>query len=214
LFYERSYTYVSTAERFDAQYFSPRMQNLIAALSQDQLTIADVAKLAHRRFKPKPGAEFRYIEIGDVTSSGTANSSPVASDEAPSRATWIVRPGDVITTTVRPIRRLSAIIRDEQNGYVCSSGFAVLTPTTIEPELLLVYLRLPLICELLDLHTTASMYPAISTSSLMKIPITLPDDPVRQRIVVKVQESFHTRREAYRLMEEAKALVDKAILQA
>ena len=40
----------------------------------------------------------------------------------------------------------------------------VLTPEEIEPELLLVYLRLPLVCELLDLHTTASMYPAISTT--------------------------------------------------
>jgi type I restriction enzyme M protein len=88
----------------------------------------------------------------------------------------------------------------------------LLTPTTVDPELLLVYLRLPLVCELLDLHTTASMYPAISTTSLMKIPIALPDGALRQRIVAKVQESFQTRREAYRLMEEAKNMIDKAIL--
>lgn len=124
----------------------------------------------------------------------------------------LVEPGDVITTTVRPIRRLSAIVTDEQNGYVCSSGFAVLTPEEIESELLLVYLRLPLVCELLDLHTTASMYPAISTAELMKIPISLPDNAAHNQIVTKVRESFDARREARQLLEEAKAMVEKAIL--
>lgn len=55
------------------------------------------------------------------------------------------------------------------------------------------YLRLPLVCELLDLHTTASMYPAISTSELMKIPIALPDDATRKQIVTRVRESFEAR---------------------
>ena len=164
LFYERQYAEVEEAGRFDAEYFNPRTQNLIEALSRDGSSIADVARLAKRKFRPEAGSEFQYIEIADVTTNGTVDSNLVLSEEAPSRATQLVEPDDVITTTVRPIRRLSAIITDEQNDYVCSSGFAVLTPEEIEPELLLVYLRLPLVCELMDLHTTASMYPAISTT--------------------------------------------------
>jgi hypothetical protein len=212
LFYERSYKDAANAGRMDAEYFNPRAQNLIAALSRDRLTIADVAKLAARRFKPAPGVEFQYIEIGDVGGNGEAESTPVMGEDAPSRATWIVKPGDVITSTVRPIRRLSAAVGDDQAGYVCSSGFAVLAPTAIEPELLLAYLRLPLVCELLDLNTTASMYPAISTPDLMKIPVSLPDKPTRAKIVAKVKESFAARREAWRLLDDAKALVETAIL--
>jgi len=212
LFYERSYADVQTATRFDAEYFQPRMQNLIAALSRDGQTIGGVAKLSKRHFKAKTGVEFQYIEIGDISGNGTAESNPVAGEEAPSRATWIVKPGDIITTTVRPIRRLTAIITDKQAGHVCSSGFAVLTPNDIAPELLLVYLRLPLVSELLDLHTTASMYPAISTADLMKIPVALPDEATRQKIVAKVGESFDARRESHRLLEEAKAMVEQAIL--
>ena len=215
LFYERPYADVQTAGRFDAEYFQPRMQNLIAALSRDRQTIGDVAKLSKMRFKPKARGEFRYIEIGDVSGNGTADSNPIASEDTPSRATWIVKPGDILTTTVRPIRRLSAIITDEQSGHVCSSGFAVLTPwnpNDVAPELLLVYLRLPMICELLDLHTTASMYPAIATGDLMKIPIALPKDATRRKVVAKVRESFDARREALRLLEEAKIMVEKAIL--
>lgn len=212
LFYERPYADVQAAARFDAEYYQPRMQNLRAGLSRDGLKIGDVANLATRRFKPIPGVEFQYIEIADVTRSGTADSNSVYGEEAPSRATWIVKHGDVITTTVRPIRRLSAIITDEQDGYVCSSGFAVLTPQAIPPELLLVYLRLPLVCELLDLHTRASMYPAISIPDLMEIPIALPDDTTEQEIVAKHRESVDARRDARRLLDEAKAIVERAIL--
>ena len=67
---------------------------------------------------------------------------------------------------------------------------------------------------MLDLHTTASMYPAISTPNLMKIPVSLPDKPTRAKIVAKVKESFAARPEARRLLDEAKALVENAILSA
>jgi hypothetical protein len=213
LFCERSYADFSAAGRFDAEYFTPRMQNLMAALSRNGLTLADAAKLATRRFQPKADVEFQYIEIGDVTGSGAAHSHAVAGGEAPSRATWMVRSGDVITSTVRPIRRLSAIIQAEQEGFVCSSGFAVLTPTAISPELLLVYLRLPYVCELLNLYTTASMYLAISTADLMQMPIALPDESIGKQITKQVQDAFMAQDEARRLLETAKAMVEHVILR-
>lgn len=58
------------------------------------------------------------------------------------------------------------------------------------------------------------MYPAISTADLMKIPIALPDDATRKRIVSKVRESIDARRESRRLLDEAKAMVEEAILGA
>jgi len=209
LFYED--TYAHAAARMDAEYFSPRMQNVIATLSTGGKTIGDVAPLAKRRFKAVSGKPFDYIEIADIGTAGTAGSNTVAGEEAPSRATWIVKPGDIITTTVRPIRRLSAIILPEQDGFVCSSGFAVFRPRDIEPELLLTYLRLPLVAELLDLHTTASMYPAISTADLLRIPFRQPDAQASAQIVAKVRESFAARSESLRLLDQAKAMVEDAI---
>jgi len=213
LFYEDNYTRAADAARFDAEYFSPRMQNVIETLSAGGKTIGDFAPLAKRRFKATPGKNFDYIEIADIGTAGTAGSNTIAGEEAPSRATWIVKPGDIITTTVRPIRRLSAIILPEQDGFVCSSGFAVLRPHDIEPELLLAYLRLPLVAELLDLHTTASMYPAISNDDLLHMPFRLPNVQVRAKIVAKVRESFSARAESLRLLDEAKRIVETAIMK-
>ena len=41
-------------------------------------------------------------------------------------------------------------------------------------EVLLTYLRLPVFCELINLHTTASMYPAIAATDLLALPFALP----------------------------------------
>ena len=54
----------------------------------------------------------------------------------------------------------------------------------------------------------------IPPTELMKTPISLPDDATRKQIATKVRESFDARREARRLLEEAKTMVEKAILDS
>jgi type I restriction enzyme M protein len=198
-------------DRLDAEYYQPKQQKVMEIMRQSGLCIGDVAPLVKRKFQPDKQGEFNYIEIGNLSEEGFANGEVVAMDEAPSRAQWIVKPNDVITSTVRPIRKLSALIEPEQNNYICSSGFAVLKPTQIEPEVLLVYLRSPIVCEILDLHTTASMYPAISTEDLLNIPITLPKESTRQKITEKVRESRKAREQSKQLLEISKIGVERAI---
>jgi restriction endonuclease S subunit len=200
-----------SSDRLDTEYYQPKQQKVMAIMGQSGLCIGDVVSLVKRKFQPEKQGTFNYIEIGNLSGEGFANSEVVAMEEAPSRAQWFVKTNDVITSTVRPIRRLSALIESEQNNYICSSGFAVLKPTKIEPEVLLVYLRSPIVCEILDLHTIASMYPAISTEDLLKIPITLPKESTRQKITEKVRESRKSREQSKQLLEIAKTGVERAI---
>lgn len=207
----RSASTVFTADRFDAEYFRPRYQSLLALLRRQGKTLRDIARLREDVFMPQAGQPFHYIEIGDLAADGAATSHVVPGEEAPSRATWIAQPGDVITSTVRPIRCLTGLIEPEQAGHICSSGFAVLTPKGIPSELLFAYLRLPVICELMDLHTTASMYPAISTTDLMRLPFLLPDDATIRKVRQQITAARAARREAHALLEKAKRAVEVAI---
>lgn len=210
--YTAMFSAAQGANRLDAEYFQPKYRRAMRVISASGKRLRDVAKLSRRRFKPESGKPFKYIEIGDVTSNGQAESQTIMGEEAPSRAQWIVNSGDIITSTVRPIRRLSALIQLEQTGNVCSSGFIVLQPQTIPSEILLVYLRLPIICEVFDLHTTASMYPAISTVDLMSIPIAVPGKIASEQIASRVQEAFQAHHDAYCLLDEAKRQVEALIL--
>jgi type I restriction enzyme S subunit len=132
--------------------------------------VSDVAPPRRERFTSLGKGTFRYIEIGDIRKDGTVKAETVPMREAPSRATWSVRTGDVITSTIRPLRRLSALMAPEQDGCIASSGFAVLQPMVVPAEMLLTHLRLPVVCELMDLHTSASLYPAISDRDLLALP--------------------------------------------
>lgn len=57
------------------------------------------------------------------------------------------------------------------------------------------------------------MYPTIPVEQLLRIPIALPAMSVRDRIVDKVQAAFAARREAARLLDEAKSAVERLILK-
>ena len=210
-------TYTATAcssiaaARLDAEFFAPQMRDLIARLSRTGMKIGEVAPARLEKFDRFLTGSCDYIEISDLNGDGTASSRSIDRTDAPSRATWHVRAGDVITSTVRPIRRLSALIEPSQDGYVCSSGFVVLRPERVGSEVLLTYLRLPLICQLMNLHTSASMYPAISEVDLLDLPFVPPDkrraDAVRNAVV----RSRAARARASALLNIAKRTVEIAV---
>lgn len=199
------------AGRLDARFFAPRIQALLDILGRDGRSLGDIARPRRQKFRPQDCAIFNYIEIGDIDGSGAATSTPLACAEAPSRATWHVRPGDIITSTVRPIRRLSAQTAPEQDGYVCSSGFVVIDPHKIAPELLLTFLRLPVICELLDIYASASMYPAVTDAHIFGLPFPQIDAAVEAQVVASIQDARQAKAQAAHLLEAAKRAVEIAI---
>lgn len=211
LTYTGSAAAVAAAGRLDAEFAAPRVQALLHLLSRTGSTVGSMAKVRRDKFRPKPPGSFRYIEISDLDGLGRCMSSAVDLAEAPSRATWHVRAGDVITSTVRPIRRLSAIIAAEQEDHVCSSGFVVLTPLSVSSELLMTYLRLPIVAELMHLFATASMYPALSEPDLLALPMPQVHASVDAAVQASVQRATDQMERSARLLATAKRAVEIAI---
>ena len=199
------------AGRIDARFFAPRIQALLDIINRDGRTVGDVASPRRHKFRASDCKWFHYIEIGNIGDAGAAESTRLASNDAPSRATWHVEPNDLITSTVRPIRRLTAKIAPEQSGHVCSSGFVVVTPHSIAPDLLLTYLRLPAICELLDLYASASMYPAVTEAHILSLPIPETDATTEACVVTNMRDASTAKADATRLLHIAKRAVQIAI---
>lgn len=213
LTYTRAASALPGSKRLDAEFSAPKVQALLERLARTGTTVGSVARVRREQFRPKPPGSFRYIEIGDLDGFGRCGSSEVDLAEAPSRATWHVRKGDVLTSTVRPLRRLSATVAPDQNGFVCSSGFVVLDPVEVSPELLMTYLRLPLVCELMHLFATASMYPALSEADLLALPMPHVKEEVDSKVQQLVRESARQLEHSERLLEAAKRAVEIAIEQ-
>ena len=75
------------------------------------------------------------------------------------------------------------------------------------------YLRLQPVCKLLDLHTSASLYPAISEADLLALPFHPVDIGAEAKIVKTVRAAHDARRKAHGLLELAKKIVEVAVEQ-
>ena len=153
LTYERDFSELSNADRYDADYFQPKYQNALATMGVSGRRIQDVAHLAKRPFSAEVGRtaaqansdSFEYIEIGNMSGDGQANSEIVLKADAPSRAKqWVVSAGDVTTSKVRPIGNAAIVRKLTRPGTIWNQDVALRpasarlsTRTTIEPEVLL-----------------------------------------------------------------------------
>lgn len=209
--YTAPFAEVMAAERMDAEFYQPKYQQTLAALRKSGLTVGAVAPSVKTKFRPESGGYFQYIEIGSIVEGGRLEPEAVADDEAPSRAQIVLRAGDVVTSSVRPLRRLTGFVSPAQDGAVGTSGFIALRPIATTPEVLTVYLRLPLVCEILDLYTTATMYPTISETDVLSFPFPRLSREIQQKITLLVQAGQQAHGEAAELLATAQRQVEEFI---
>ena len=135
-----------------------------------------------------PFDEIEYIDTASVTNNKLDPVQKLKLSEAPSRAKRIVRDGDVILSTVRPIQRHFGFIRKPKPYTIASTGFAVLTPKKIYPEFLYYYLSQDLITYYLNgiAETTTTTFPAFRPDALEDLEIEIPDDIENQRRIASI----------------------------
>jgi type I restriction enzyme S subunit len=119
-----------------------------------------------------------YIDTSSVVENRFDCFKILKANEAPSRAKRIVKVNDIIYSTVRPIQRHYGFIRQAKENTIASTGFAVITPTKIEPKFLYYYLARDEIVNYLNgvAETNTTTYPAFNASLLNHLVVTIPDN--------------------------------------
>lgn len=128
---------------------------------------------------------FYYVELGAIDPNiGILSSKKVKVNKAPSRASQTIKKGDFILGTTRPYLKKFAIVTDEYNNNVCSSGFAVFKPNNKEYNL--VYLKEVLMSDIgteqFKNKMTGALYPAITNSQLREVKIPFPTPEIQSEI--------------------------------
>lgn len=198
-------------DRWDAQYHatvSKKMQDMINENGFIQLK--DVAELSTDHFNPKrlgEGEYFNYIEISDVDSKQLkAYGKMVLSSEAPSRARKLVHKGDILFSTVRPERGIVAVIDEDQDGDVCTTGFAIVRPKRIDPMVLAMILQSDFVVKQIKKYAMGISYPVIDEKDLMDIYL-----PITGAVKDKYSEKVKRIKELERELEELRGEVRTAI---
>jgi type I restriction enzyme, S subunit len=161
--------------------------------------------------------EFRYIDISTVTA-GSINWDAVATlrfGEAPSRARRVVRDGDTMICTVRPLLMSHASLSAVGDvSTVCSTGFAVIrSDGCLQPGFLKHLPFAEQVTRQFSAWQCGTNYPAVNERDVhhLMVPVPLPDEQAAiARILDAVDVAMECTREAVeRAREVRRALVQR-----
>jgi type I restriction enzyme M protein len=204
----------NVVSRLDVDYYKPAALDLETLLrDRGAKRLGDIAAIVKRR-SPKfnePELEVLYVELADVNAqqSEITGGTMMQVHELPSRATYELREGDVITAvagnSIGTVNHVSTIVTHEYAGAICTNGFRILRPgSEIDPYYLLYFLRTPYFLRQVMRYRTGAAIPSISDEDLERVLVFLPPKDEQERIAKHLIKCFELRQASKRVLEEIK----------
>lgn len=164
------------------------------------------------------GDQFPYIEISAVgLGTNEYEVRMVPTKDAPSRARMIVKTNDIIVSTTRPHRGAIALIRPEHDGYIASTGFAILRMRNHANEVLREYLlnvlSSSIILQQFLQRSSGGNYPAITPDEIDKVIVPVPSFDIQQKLVASMDTARDQRRTKLAQADKILASLDQYVLK-
>jgi type I restriction enzyme S subunit len=155
--------------------------------------LSEVAEVNKRSVgKNYPFQIIEYIDTASVTENKFEETPIIKLSEAPSRAKRLVKIGDTILSTVRPIQKHYAYIKTVKPNTVVSTGFAVVTPLKIDSKFLYYFLTQEEITTYLNTIAEGgtTTFPAFRADELKDLIIYAPMDINEQTAIAEILSSL------------------------
>lgn len=140
-----------------------------------------------------PNTEFDYIDVSSVSNETLAiqETQRLRGKDAPSRARRLVRANDVLFATIRPTLRRIAIVPDELDRQVCSTGYFVLrAKPEVTARLIFYFLQTENFMAAMEKLQKGASYPAVTDGDVRSQEIPVPPLAEQQRIVGVLDEAM------------------------
>lgn len=208
-------SYLKTG-RLDAEYYQVKydlIENIIKDYygGYDKL---DISEIKDDNFIPNEKEKYRYIELANIINGNITEPSEYLGENLPTRARRKVRMGDLIISSVEGSLSSCALITEEFDNCIVSTGFYVLKSNSINSETLLVIFRSELFQKYLNKFPSGTILSAISKDGLKNILIPNLDLKTQRKIEAKVKQSFELRDKSKELLENAKVKIEEAIINS
>ncbi len=206
-----------SSSRLDAEYYQIKYEDyetLITNYKGSHEPFEIACSLKDKNFNPKDKIKYKYIELTNIGKLGEITGCTTGlGEELPTRARRKVATNDVVVSSIEGSLDSCALVSDEYNNALCSTGFFVVNSKKLNPETLLVLFKSEPIQALLKKGCSGTILTAISKAELSKIPIPLIDKATQEAIKKKINESFKLKKQSEHLLEVAKTTVEMAIEQ-
>ena len=217
LTFVKNYSDTEQAERIDADYFQPKYEEIVHVIkshSDGWDTLGNLVQLKDENFRPADKTEYKYIELANIAGNGEITGCMIEQgQDLPSRARRKVTMGDVIVSSVEGSLDSIALIDEEYDQALCSTGFYVVNSQAFNSETLLVLLK-SIVGQLqLKKGCSGTILTAINKDEFGKVILPIIVEEKQIQIQQKVVESFRLRKQSRQLLECAKRAVEIAVEQ-
>lgn len=130
----------------------------------------------------EPERIFGYVDMGSINNETNQiiDFKKILGEDAPSRARQSIQHNDVLFSNVRTYLRNIAMVPDDLDVHVCSTGFTVLRSNgSIEPKFLFYYTLTDGFINQVTPQQTGSQYPATTDRVVKDATISFPHSPNR-----------------------------------
>ena len=201
--------------RLDSEYYQTKYEdylNLIFNYKNGYEKISKICELKDSNFSPELTEKYKYIELSNIGKTGEVNGyTEEFGKDLPTRARRIVYSGDVIISSIEGSLQSCAVIQNEFNKALCSTGFYVVKSDSINSETLLVLFKSELLQAIMKQNCSGTILTGMNKDEFSKIPIPIVDSKKQIKIAELVKASFKLKTESERLLEVAKKAVEMAI---
>ena len=210
-----SFSDVKNADRIDAEYFQPKYVKIIDKIKKYEGgwdILEKAVRFKDKNFTPGEDEKYKYLALSNISSQGYVQDyQEELGKNLPSRARRKINTGDVIISSIEGSLSSCAIIEEEFDNAICSTGFFILQSEKINPETLLILFKSNIMQELLQRGSKGTILTAISKTELEYIKIPLIRLSVQKEIAEMVKKSHEARKKSKELLEQAKREVEEMI---
>ena len=139
-----------------------------------------------------PNKFFEYVDISSIDNKQgrIVNSTKLLGKEAPSRARQKIKFNDLIISTVRPNLNSVALVPEELDQQICSTGFCILRANSkkVVPSYLYQIARSSNFIESMNKIAKGAAYPAVSNKDILTYEIPLPSIELQNKFALIVKE--------------------------
>ncbi len=157
----------------------------------NQRSFATLGELADEPVEQTgPMSDFVYVDISSIDreTKKITEAKTLTLAQAPSRAKQLLRAGDVLVSMTRPNLNAVALVPEQLDGSIGSTGFHVLRPRWLHPELLLRLVQSQRFVDEMSALVQGALYPAVRPKDIAAFTVAFETPAQQTRIVAKLEE--------------------------
>jgi len=151
--------------------------------------ISDIAEKGKQR-TPIDDEEFIYVDIGSIDRNLKKITEPqtLLGKDAPSRARKVINTGDVLVSLTRPNLNAVALVGQELDNQIASTGFEVIKPDIVDSRYIFSLVRSKPFIDSISGKVQGALYPAAKSDDVRGYEFLLPALAEQQQIAAKLDE--------------------------